>query len=66
MAYKSKTFKQKKKKKMNFKWDLKKEMDKKRKETSAKFQLRKRSKESIARPKAEKNITSTDPRLQGI
>jgi len=51
---------------MNFKWDLKKEIDKKRKETSAKFQLRKRSKESIARPKAEKNITSTDPRLQGI
>lgn len=51
---------------MNFKWDLKKEIDKKRKEISAKSQLRKRSKESISRPKAEKNITSTDPRLQGI
>ena len=51
---------------MNFKWDLKKHIDDKRKEESAKFQLRKRSKDSIARPKAEKNITSKDPRLQGI
>ena len=42
---------------------LRKEKDK---EISAKAQLRKRSKDSIARPKAEKNITSKDPRLQGI
>lgn len=51
---------------MNFKWDLKKQLDEKRKTESATAQLRKRSKESIARPKAEKNITSKDPRLQGI
>mgnify|MGYP000025662264 CR=1 FL=1 len=51
---------------MNFKWDLKKQQEDKRKEESAKAQLRKRSKESIARPKATKNITSDDPRLQGI
>jgi len=51
---------------MNFKWDLKKQFDEKRKEASAKAQLRKRSMDSIARPKAKKNITSKDPRLQGI
>jgi hypothetical protein len=51
---------------MNFKWDLKKQIDEKRKEASAKAQLRKRSMDSIARPKAKKNITSKDPRLQGI
>jgi len=51
---------------MNFKWDLKKELDEQRKQTSAKAQLRKRSMDSIARPKAKKNITSKDPRLQGI
>ena len=51
---------------MNFKWDLKKELDEKRKSNSAKAQLRKRSMDSIARPKATKNITSKDPRLQGI
>jgi hypothetical protein len=51
---------------MNFKWDLKKQLDEKRKSDSAKIQLRERSKQSIARPKAEKNITSKDPRLQGI
>lgn len=51
---------------MNFKWDLKKQIDNKRKEESAKAQLRKRSMDSISRPKAKKNITSTDPRLQGI
>ena len=33
---------------------------------SAIAQLRKRSKDSIARPKAEKNILSTDPRMQRI
>ena len=51
---------------MNFKWDLKKQIDEKRKEASAKAQLRKRSMDSIARPKAKKNITSKDPRLQSI
>lgn len=51
---------------MNFKWDLKKQLDEKRKEISSKAQLRKRSMDSIARPKAKKNITSKDPRLQGI
>ena len=42
---------------------LRKEKDKK---ISAKAQLRKRSKDSIARPKAKKNLFSTDPRMQGI
>jgi hypothetical protein len=51
---------------MNFKWDLKKQLDEKKKAESAKAQLRKRSLDSIARPKAVKNITSNDPRLQGI
>jgi len=51
---------------MNLKWDLKKEIDERRKQQSATAQLRKRSKESIARPKATRNITSNDPRLQGI
>jgi len=51
---------------MNFKWDLKKLFADRSKELSTKAQLRKRSKDSIARPKAQKNITSNDPRLQGI
>lgn len=51
---------------MNFKWDLKKQLDERRKQESAKAQLRKRSLDSIARPKAVRNITSSDPRLQGI
>jgi hypothetical protein len=51
---------------MNFKWDLKKGLDEHKKQNSAKAQLRKRSMDSIARPKAKKNITSKDPRLQGI
>jgi len=51
---------------MNLLRDLKKEFDQKKKQESALAQLRKRSKDSIARPKAEKNITSKDPRLQGI
>tara|TARA_B110000858_G_scaffold44229_1_gene50596 strand:+ start:65 stop:220 length:156 start_codon:yes stop_codon:yes gene_type:complete len=33
---------------------------------SAKAQLRKRSKDSIARPKAKKNLFSNDPRMQSI
>ena len=48
---------------MNLIRDLKKQRQMKE---SAIAQLRKRSKDSIARPKAEKNITSKDPRLQGI
>ena len=51
---------------MNLLRDLKKERDERRKQESAKFQLRKRSMDSVSRPKAEKNITSKDPRLQGI
>ena len=51
---------------MNFKWDLKKLFTDKSREVSAKAQLRKRSMDSVARPKAEKNITSKDPRLQRI
>ena len=33
---------------------------------STRAQLRKRSKDSVARPKAKKNLFSNDPRLQGI
>ena len=51
---------------MNLLRDLKKEFDEKKKQESALAQLRKRSKDSIARPKAEKNILSNDPRLQKI
>ena len=51
---------------MNLLRDLKKEYVEKKKQESAVAQLRKRSKESIARPKAKKNILSDDPRLQGI
>lgn len=51
---------------MNLIRDLKKQFDDKRKQESMIAQLRKRSKDSIARPKAEKNITTKDPRLQGI
>jgi hypothetical protein len=51
---------------MNFKWDLKSLFKQKQREISTKAQLRKRSEDSIARPKAKKNITSKDPRLQGI
>jgi hypothetical protein len=51
---------------MNFKWDLKSLFKKKQQEISTKAQLRERSKQSIARPKAKTNITSKDPRLQGI
>ena len=51
---------------MNFKWDLKSLFKKKQQEVSTKAQLRKRSMDSVARPKADKNITSKDPRLQGI
>ena len=36
------------------------------KQISTRAQLRKRSKDSVARPKAKTNLFSKDPRLQGI
>ena len=51
---------------MNFKQDLTKFIKEARAKKSAIAVLRKRSKDSIARPKATKNITSKDSRLQGI
>jgi len=51
---------------MNLVRDLKKQIDERRKEESAKVQLRKRSMDSISRPKAKKNILNNDPRMQGI
>jgi|TARA_R100000482_G_scaffold99007_1_gene42786 hypothetical protein len=51
---------------MNLHRDLFKLKKEKNKKESAVAQLRKRSKDSIARPKAEKNILSNDPRMQRI
>ena len=51
---------------MNFKFDLLKDIKAKKLKDSAIAQLRKRSKDSIARPKAEKNILAKDPRMQKI
>ena len=51
---------------MNLEKDLKQLKKEKALKESAIAQLRKRSKDSIARPKAEKNILSTDPRMQQI
>ena len=51
---------------MNLFRDLQKIKKEKSQKESAIAQLRKISKDSIARPKAVKNITSKDPRLQGI
>jgi hypothetical protein len=51
---------------MNLEKDLQKQIREKRLKESAIAQLRKRSKDSIARPKAEKNILSNDPRMQRI
>ena len=51
---------------MNLLRDLQKIKREKSQKDSAVAQLRKRSKDSLARPKAVKNITSKDPRLQGI
>jgi hypothetical protein len=51
---------------MNLEKDLKQLRKEKALKESAIAQLRKRSKDSIARPKAEKNILSTDPRMQRI
>jgi len=51
---------------MNFKFDLEKLKKEKLLKESAIAQLRKRSKDSIARPRAEKNILSNNPNLQKI
>ena len=51
---------------MNLLRDLEKQKKEKQLKESAVAQLRKRSKDSLARPKATKNIFSKDPRLQGI
>tara|TARA_B100002019_G_scaffold215556_1_gene188135 strand:- start:792 stop:947 length:156 start_codon:yes stop_codon:yes gene_type:complete len=51
---------------MNLLKDLQKVKKERQLKESAVAQLRKRSKDSIARPKATKNIFSKDPRLQGI
>ena len=51
---------------MNLTRDLQKLKKEKQQKDSATAQLRKRSKDSVARPKAEKNILSTDPRMQQI
>jgi hypothetical protein len=51
---------------MNLVRDLEKQIREKRMKDSAVAQLRKRSKDSQSRPKAEKNILSTDKRMQQI
>jgi hypothetical protein len=51
---------------MNLHRDLQKQKKEKALKESAIAQLRKRSKESIARPRAEKNILSNNPQLQKI
>ena len=51
---------------MNLARDLEKLKKEKHMKESAIAQLRKRSKDSIARPRAEKNILSTNPEMQKI
>ena len=51
---------------MNLARDLEKLIKDKRIKDSATAQLRKRSKDSIARPRAEKNILSNNPKMQRI
>tara|TARA_R110000744_G_scaffold64712_1_gene133128 strand:+ start:312 stop:467 length:156 start_codon:yes stop_codon:yes gene_type:complete len=51
---------------MNLVRDLQKLKKEKQMKESATAQLRKRSKDSIARPRAEKNILSTNPEMQKI
>ena len=51
---------------MNLLRDLEKIKKQRQLKDSDVAQLRKRSKDSIARPKAKKNLFSNDPRLQGI
>ena len=51
---------------MNLEKDLKEFRRQKQLKESAIAQLRKRSKDSVARPRAEKNILSKNPELQRI
>ena len=51
---------------MNLEKDLKHLRKQKQLKESAMAQLRKRSKDSVARPRAEKNITTKNPELQRI
>jgi|TARA_B100000035_G_C20855473_1_gene489388 hypothetical protein len=51
---------------MNLERDLQKLRKQKQMKDSAVAQLRKRSRDSIARPRAEKNILSTSPEMQKI
>ena len=51
---------------MNLEKDLKFAKKQRQLKESAVAQLRKRSKDSIARPRAEKNITTGNPQLQRI
>jgi hypothetical protein len=51
---------------MNLERDLQKLRKERALKESAIAQLRKRSKDSVARPRAEKNILSTNPGMQKI
>ena len=51
---------------MNLEKDLQKLKKEKQMKESAIAQLRKRSKDSIARPRAEKNILNKNPEMQRI
>ena len=51
---------------MNLTRDLEKLKKQKQLKESAIAQLRKRSKDSLARPRAEKNMLSTNPNMQKI
>tara|TARA_R100001460_G_scaffold12151_2_gene28077 strand:- start:630 stop:785 length:156 start_codon:yes stop_codon:yes gene_type:complete len=51
---------------MNFKFDLLKAIKEKKTKESSIAVLRKRSKDSVARPRAEKNILNTNPNMQKI
>tara|TARA_Y100001972_G_C7434954_1_gene223650 strand:+ start:346 stop:501 length:156 start_codon:yes stop_codon:yes gene_type:complete len=51
---------------MNFKFDLLKATRDKRIKESATAILRKRSRDSVARPRAEKNILNNNPNMQKI
>ena len=51
---------------MNLERDLQKLKKEKQMKESAIAKLRKRSKDSVARPRAEKNILSTNPEMQKI
>jgi len=51
---------------MNLERDLQKLRKEKQQKESAIAQLRKRSKDSVARPRTEKNILSTNPGMQKI